>query len=184
MKKIPMKPILVTLILLLLLIAGFQTVKNELKSPSELNKEDKTTLYVPKQEKLPKQEIVPMKAESYEFHVLAEGTDTGNPGDILQTIKGQGFYYTSHSPKIQFGEDLIIENTEVNKDGTELYVILSKADLAKLQELEYEQITIFMGEDPKARGTTQIQITSKAYMDVKPEKQAVLKYQRGYFVRE
>ncbi|WP_297691887.1 hypothetical protein [uncultured Eudoraea sp.] len=181
--KIQKKTIILSAAFLVLAITSFQVVKNEF-SPAELNREDNVTVIVPKAEVLPKQEIIPMRVDKFEFHNLGEGTDTGNPGDILQTISGQGFYYTSRSPRLLFGKEYIVENTEVNKAGTELYVILSKEVLENFQKLDFKQVVVFMGDDPKAKGVATFQISPDSYADIKAEKTVVLKYQRGYFIRE
>lgn len=178
------KPIILLFIAFILVTTITQSIKKDTISPSELNRENNTKVYVPEREILQTKEVVPMSVDIYELQILGPVTETGNPTDILQTIKGQGFYYTSRPPRLLFGKDFIVENTEVNKEGTELYVILSKEILEKLQYIEFREAIIFMGDDPESKSAVRFEISPSNYFEIDTNKTVDLKYKRGYFIRE
>jgi hypothetical protein len=140
----------------------------------------------PKSRKLRKQ--LPIKVKIVQVQRLAEGTHAGNPGDILLTLKGQGFSLTSLAPRIILNENMILEHTEINKDGTELYVIIPAEFLeSKKHKLDFEEVIV---ENPGGKkkikyARTHFRLKPKDLLEIDPKtRKARLLYKKYFFEKE
>lgn len=130
----------------------------------------------------------PLRVESFDVQVLAEGTHVGEPGDLLLTFHGQGFQATSKSPRVELaGGEVVLEDTMTNLAGTELYVIIPGETAARIAALSLQEVVVRNpgGLADEAYGVARVK--ASADMLLRPEAEAPgarLVYRQGEFVRE
>ena len=129
----------------------------------------------------------PIKIEDFDLEIIAEGSLVGHPGDFLLTFKGRGFMLTSLSPRVMLGEELTLESTEVNRDGTELYLLLSREAFGTLGRLSFEKVVVEnpggLQDSPYARAA--IAMTPRELIDRERNAQkVVLVYRDSFYVRQ
>lgn len=179
------KKLIFLLSVAIIAVVSISQVEKQDLSPADMNTENETKFVVPKVEKLQIQDIEPLRADRFEIQLISEKSDVGNGGDRLLTIIGSGFNLTSVSPKVVFGKDFIIENTETNNKGAELYVIISKETLEKLiSRTDFTEATVIGGSKPAYKGSGKIYITPKDFIDIDSSNIVSLKYRKGFFIRE
>ncbi len=132
-------------------------------------------------------EQVPIGVESYDLEIIAEGSAVGQAGDLLLTFKGQGFVLTSLSPRVILDEDLTLEQTEINRDGTELYVLLSREEVDTLYRRRFDKAVVEnpggVEDTPYARAS--IAMTPQDLMSREREAdKVVLVYRDSFFERQ
>ena len=62
--------------------------------------------------------------------ILDSSTKIGKPGDLLLAFIGQGFIFTEHNPAVIVGNKKY-DDSYSNEEGTELYVIIPSAEVAR-----------------------------------------------------
>ncbi len=172
--------------ILLLLGAVFFTVsqtQKETPSPADLNAERDVKFVAPPAQIKEFQEDQ-LKVERYEIQRIGEASDLGKPGDILLTVMGTGFYVTARSPQLLFGKEMMVNNAEANKSGTELYVILPQEMVKQLAENSFEVATVIGGGVPETEAASQLKITPEAFRNLQDLKEARLIYRDSFFLRE
>ncbi|HET9314385.1 MAG TPA: hypothetical protein VFQ51_02305 [Vicinamibacteria bacterium] len=128
----------------------------------------------------------PLRVERLEANELAEGTQTGSPGDLLLTFHGQGFQETAKAPRVEIGGKTVFDDTMVDLEGTQLFVVVPRGRLGELQALRFQEIVV---ANPGAREKTDYSRTTvrAAPADLRPAAgapRARLVFRRGVFVRE
>ncbi|MCX6319416.1 MAG: hypothetical protein NTW29_19220 [Bacteroidetes bacterium] len=73
---------------------------------------------------------IPLELTSVEVQTLDTSTRIGNAGDLLITISGRGFAFTSSNPVVIAGRERY-ENTYSNEEGSELYVIIPSGNIQR-----------------------------------------------------
>jgi hypothetical protein len=129
----------------------------------------------------------PLRVDSFQVQRIAGGSDLGAAGDLLVTFHGQGFVLTSLAPRLIVGEDLALESTEVNREGTELYVVLPRNVMSRIEAMRFDSVVV---ANPGARQDTEfarasVRATSARLLRPDPAAPAVrVVYRDGAFSRE
>jgi hypothetical protein len=129
----------------------------------------------------------PVRVDSFVVQRVAQGSALGAPGDLLITFHGQGFTLTSRAPRLLVTPAVTLETTEVNRDGTELYVLVPRAQLQRLSGARFDSVVV---ANPGARqegefARASIRATAARLFAPTPGAAAVrLVYREGTFSRE
>ncbi len=130
---------------------------------------------------------IPERTSVETFEVQALTNAKGDPKGILLTFVGKGFYLTSLTPSVKIGE-VEINNTEINKEGTELYVIIDKKLLRKIKSQDTNKATIVMpgyrGDEKRERRTVSVDLDVAEVVNYDKGKTVKLEYRENYFTRE
>lgn len=169
---------------LIVVLTTSQVVKEKQFSPAQFNTEKVKKVYTSMETGQRISKTTSLDVVGFEIQALSEKSDIGNSGDLLLTIKGAGFYLTSVSPKVVFTKDIILNNTEVNEKGTELYVVISKKMLKKLQSSRYKKATVIAGSMKGSEDAGTFLIKPESFVNFDSKKITILKYRNGFFVRE
>jgi hypothetical protein len=84
----------------------------------------------------------PLRVDSFQVQRIAGRSDLGAEGDLLITFTGQGFLLTSTAPRVLIGTGLTLESTEVNRSGTELYVLVPASLATRLAGLRFDSVVV------------------------------------------
>lgn len=129
----------------------------------------------------------PLRVDSFQVQRVAEGSDLGAPGDLLITFWGQGFALTSKAPRLLLTGGFALESTEINRDGTELYVLVPGDQVTRIQGMRFDSVVV---DNPGAREDTEfarasVRATAARLLRPDPDAPAVrLVYRDGAFSRE
>ncbi|HSK17692.1 MAG TPA: hypothetical protein VK912_01025 [Longimicrobiales bacterium] len=129
----------------------------------------------------------PLRVDSLQVQRIAGASDLGAAGDLLITFHGQGFALTSLAPRLIISGDLALESTEINRDGTELYVVLPRNLMSRIEAMRFDSVTV---ANPGARQDTEfarasVRATSARLLRPDPTAPAVrVLYRDGAFSRE
>ena len=131
--------------------------------------------------------LVPAKIESFEVQYLVKDPETKEPKFILLTFIGQGFILSSHAPRMIINNELILENTQINKEGTELYVIIPVELLeTKIKHMKFKEIIIEnpAGPSDKKFGGIKVSMTPKNLLRIDPKaKRVKLVFKDNFYTR-
>ena len=128
-----------------------------------------------------------LRVDSFDIHELAEGTHSGEPGDLLLTVRGRGFLETSRSPQIELGGEVVFEDTVTDLEGTVLFAIISRETAERIRALDFSELVV---RNPGGRDDTDY---GRAVLEATPRKlarpaasapKARLLFKDGVYVRE
>jgi hypothetical protein len=128
-----------------------------------------------------------LRVDSIHVQRVAGKSDLGATGDLLITFRGQGFMLTDKAPRVLLTADLALESTEINRDGTELYVLVPRKDLTRIAAMRFDSVVV---ANPGARQGTEfarasVRATAERLLRPDPGAPAVrLVYRDGAFSRE
>ena len=94
---------------------------------------------------------------------------------------------TDKAPRVLLTGDLALESTEINRDGTELYVLVPRKDLTRIAAIRFDSVVV---ANPGARQGTEfarasVRATAERLLRPDPGAPAVrLVYRDGAFSRE
>jgi hypothetical protein len=145
---------------------------------------DGAAFKLPQEKKIEVPPPRPLSVEKLDVRELAAGTSLGKAGDILVTLYGTGFLLTAKAPRLILGE-LTLENTEINRDGTELYVVLPRQELDSVARMEFEKVVV---QNPGTwkEGAGSVEVRARPADLVRAEEGAEpvrVTYREGAFVR-
>jgi hypothetical protein len=129
----------------------------------------------------------PLRVDSFHVQRVAGGSDLGAPGDLLITFRGQGFALTSKAPRLLLTGGFALESTEINRDGTELYVLVPRNQVTRIEGMRFDSVVV---ANPGARRDTEfarasVRATAARLLRPDPDAAAVrLVYRDGAFSRE
>lgn len=83
-----------------------------------------------------------LRVDSLEVQRVAEGSALGVAGDLLITFKGSGFALTSKSPRLLLPGGTALESTEINREGTELYVLVPRDQMARIGAMRFDSVVV------------------------------------------
>jgi hypothetical protein len=180
------KNIIFFLILAFVAIITISQITVKEVSPADMNTQEGVTFITAPPENLPVREVQELRVEGYELEVISENSDIGKKGELLLTLKGTGFILSSLSPTVVFHNEITIQDTEVNAEGTELYVILKLEIVTKLVKgIDLKEGRVKIGENKEGSpDSAKFTITNEAFKNIKDMKFVSLKYRNGFFVRE
>jgi hypothetical protein len=128
-----------------------------------------------------------LRVGAFQAERVAGGSGLGAAGDLLITFRGQGFVLTAKAPRVLVAEGVTLEASEINRDGTELYVLVPRAQIAKIAALRFDSVVV---ANPGARqdkefGRVAVRATAAQLLRLDPAAPAVrLVYRDGAFSRE
>jgi hypothetical protein len=129
----------------------------------------------------------PLRVDSFQVQRIAGRSDLGAEGDLLITFTGQGFQLTSTAPRVLIGAGVTLESTEVNRNGTELYVLVPRNMVTRIQAVRFDSVVV---ANPGGREDTEfarasIRVTAARLLRPDPNAPAVrVVYRDGAFSRE
>jgi hypothetical protein len=129
----------------------------------------------------------PLRVDSFQVQRVAGNSALGAPGDLLITFLGQGFVLTAKAPRLLLSPELALESTEINRDGTELYVLVPRTLVARIEGMRFDSVVV---ANPGAREDTEFArrpVRATAARLMRPERDAPavrLVYRDGGFSRE
>ena len=129
----------------------------------------------------------PLRVDSFQVQRISGRSDLGAEGDLLITFSGQGFLLTSTAPRVVIGAGLTLESTEVNRNGTELYVLVPRNMVARIQGVRFDSVVV---ANPGGREDTEfarasVRATAARLLRPDPGAPAVrVVYRDGAFSRE
>ena len=129
----------------------------------------------------------PLRVDSFQVQRIAGRSDLGAEGDLLITFTGQGFQLTSTAPRVLIGAGVTLESTEVNRNGTELYVLVPRNMVTRIQSVRFDSVVV---ANPGGREDTEfarasIRVTAARLLRPDPNAPAVrVVYRDGAFSRE
>jgi hypothetical protein len=129
----------------------------------------------------------PLRIDSIQVQRSVEGSALGSAGDLLITFNGQGFMLTSLSPRVVLTPELVLEMTEVNGDGTELYVVLPRDLVSRVEAARFDSVVVInpggLEDSPYVRASARA--TAARLLRPDPGVPAVrVVYREGVFSRE
>jgi hypothetical protein len=83
-----------------------------------------------------------LRVDSLEVQRVAEGSALGAAGDLLLTFKGSGFALTSKAPRLLLPGGAALESTEINREGTELYVLVPRGQTARIGAMRFDSVVV------------------------------------------
>lgn len=102
----------------------------------------------------------PLSVERFEVHELAEGTALGKPGDLLVTFFGSGFLLTARTPRLRLSDEVVLETTEIGRQGSELYVVVPREQIEAIAGMAFTEVVV---ENPghwkEGQGTARVEAT-------------------------
>lgn len=128
-----------------------------------------------------------LQVDSFQVQRIASGSDLGAAGELLITFIGQGFLLTARAPRVHIVEGLVLDVTEVNRDGTELYVVLPRAVMSRVEAARFDSVVV---ANPGGREDTEfarapVRATAAQLLRPDPRAPAVrVVYRDGAFSRE
>jgi hypothetical protein len=129
----------------------------------------------------------PLRVDTFHVQRVGPGSGLGAAGDLLITFRGEGFMLTSRAPRVQLTGDFALEGTEVNRDGTELFVLVPRTQLSRIQGMRFDSVVV---ANPGSRRETPfagIAVRATAARLLRPDPDAPvvrLVYRDGAFSRE
>lgn len=129
----------------------------------------------------------PLRVDTFEVQRVAGGSALGAAGDLLITFRGQGFMLTARAPRVQLTPDFALEATEMNREGTELFALVPRSQMAKIATLRFDSVTV---ANPGAKqegehAPRSVRATAARLLRPDPDAPAVrLVYRDGWFSRE
>lgn len=129
----------------------------------------------------------PVRVDTFYVQRVAGGSGLGSPGDLLITFQGQGFTLSARAPRLVLAGDFALEATEVNRDGTELYVLVPRDQMPRIATLRFDSVVV---ANPGARSDTEFArrpVRASAARLLRPDRDAPavrLVYRDGAFSRE
>jgi hypothetical protein len=157
------------------------------RSPASPGDRDGTAFRMPPDTAPPAVKQQPLRVDSFHVQRVAGKSDLGATGDLLITFRGQGFMLTDKAPRLLLSEGSALESTEINRDGTELYVLVPQKELTRIAGLRFDSVVV---ANPGARQGTEfarasVRATAERLLRPDPGAPAVrLVYRDGAFRRE
>jgi hypothetical protein len=157
------------------------------RSPASPGDREGKVFRMPRDTAPPPVKQQPLRVDSLHVQRVAGKSDLGATGDLLITFRGQGFMLTDKAPRVLLSADLALESTEINRDGTELYVLVPRKDLTRIAAMRFDSVVV---ANPGARqdtpfARTSVRATAERLLRPDPGAPAVrLVYRDGAFSRE
>ena len=117
-----------------------QAVRDQ--NPAGAGELDGKPFRMPAEKAAPAARQLPLRVDSFVVQRVAQGSAWGAAGDLLITFRGQGFMLTSRAPRVLLTDKDVLEATEINRDGTELYVLVPRAQIARVQGLRFDSVVV------------------------------------------
>lgn len=117
-------------------------VRNERSPAQPGERQDGTAFRTPS---LPAQQVrrpEPLRVDSFVVHRIGQGSALGAAGDLLITFAGRGFMLTARAPRVLVGDDLVLDATEINAGGTELYVLVPASLTTRIQSMRFDSVIV------------------------------------------
>ena len=83
-----------------------------------------------------------IRVDTFYVQRVAGGSGLGNPGDLLITFAGQGFTLSAKAPRLELAADFALEATEINRDGTELYVLMPRTQMSRIAAMRFDSVLV------------------------------------------
>jgi len=157
------------------------------RSPASPGDRDGTAFRMPPDTAPPPVQQQPLRVDSFHVERVAGKSALGATGDLLITFRGRGFMLTDKAPRLLLSEGSALESTEINRDGTELYVLVPQKELPRIAALRLDSVVV---ANPGARQGTEfarasVRATAERLLRPDPGAPAVrLVYRDGAFRRE
>ena len=131
----------------------------------------------------------PLRVDTFHVQRVGPGSGLGAPGDLLITFRGEGFLLTSRAPRLQLTGDFALEATEINRDGTELFVLVPRNQMTRIAAMRFDSVTVAnpgARRDPAAGlAPVSVRATAARLLRLDPDAPVVrLVYRDGAFSRE
>lgn len=128
----------------------------------------------------------PLRVDSFDVRQVAEGSVFGSPEDLLVTFHGQGFLITALAPRVLIGEDLVLDLTEVNQDGSQLYLLLTPELTERIEAAPSDTLVVANPgglQDPERTRAT-VPASAAELLRPRTDARVRLHYESGAFTRE